>query len=275
VRAPRRAVAVVVALASGLWAACSLFPSLDGLTGGGDAAGDVGLPDAAPSLLGCDAPGLTAYWSFDEGTGTIVHDCSTHHLNGFFQEDVDGGLQWMDAGHNGGALWFDKASSVTLSDPVELQFTGAMTIAAWVYSAVPQTGRILSKSSAGGDAGEFGWELTLEDGPTGTQGGAGFYVARSATDGDFDLYQGSIGLPTNAWFHLAGVFDPGVELSLYVNGQLVAQAPNPPTSQYDSPYGVTMGVRPGDLCCHFEGMLDELRVFDRPLSAAEIAQLAQ
>src|SRR5438105_2829008 len=83
----------------------------------------------------CAQPGLVAHWSFDEGSGTVVHDASPNHNDGTL---FNGASAWT-AGHSGGGLFFDGASHAEVRLPVTAslgQFT-AMSFAAWVNNAEP------------------------------------------------------------------------------------------------------------------------------------------
>ena len=78
---------------------------------------------------------------------------------------------------------------------------------------------------------------------------------------------GTAVLPVNAWTHLAATYD-GTTMRLYVNGVQVASRPqtgniatstNPLQIGGDSIYGQ-----------YWSGRIDEVRVYNRALSAAEI-----
>src|SRR5215510_4652587 len=78
---------------------------------------------------------------------------------------------------------------------------------------------------------------------------------------------GSSMLPLNAYSHLAGTFD-GSSLKLYVNGVLVG------TRTFTGP--MPIGTGPRRIGGHslgqqfFKGTIDEVRIFNRALSQAEI-----
>jgi hypothetical protein len=80
-------------------------------------------------------------------------------------------------------------------------------------------------------------------------------------------------LETNRWIHLTGVYEPGVALRLYVDGVLAGErTDNVPASQYNNGLDVWIGQRP-DGCCPFDGLIDEVRLYDRVLSAGEAEML--
>jgi hypothetical protein len=78
---------------------------------------------------------------------------------------------------------------------------------------------------------------------------------------------GLAGLTTNTWTHLAGTYD-GTTLRLYINGVQVsnraqtgsiAVSTNPLQIGGDTLYGQ-----------HFQGRIDEVRIYNRALTATEI-----
>src|SRR5450432_3808688 len=129
-------------------AACSLFTSLDGLSGGSDgdsgtdasssdvATADVAdagndvtaVTDAQSALLLCDAAGLVAYWPIDEGSGSTVHDCH-QGIDGIFGGDASRPA-WGTRG-SGIDLEFTNDSYVTFGIQSRLQITGPFTVSGW------------------------------------------------------------------------------------------------------------------------------------------------
>jgi hypothetical protein len=74
---------------------------------------------------------------------------------------------------------------------------------------------------------------------------------------------------------VAGTYD-GVALRLYVNGALVATTPaTSPMNATADP--LLIGTKAGASIAgdHFHGLLDEVRVYGRALTAAEIGTIAQ
>jgi hypothetical protein len=79
--------------------------------------------------------------------------------------------------------------------------------------------------------------------------------------------QGTGGLPLNAWSHLAATYD-GATVRLYVNGVQVAA-----TVAKDSIITTTGALRIGGNSIwgeFFTGRIDEIRLYNRVLTAAEI-----
>lgn len=225
-------------------------------------AADAGLSDAGvdagPSVLACDAPGLVAFWRFDEDAGTTLADCSPNALHAQVV-----GTPWRVAGVHGSAFSFNGQNLAEVGNALPLRLAGAMTLSAWVkLSSLTGSGRLISKS--GEPTRGYGWELWVDS----SQSRLAFTVAQSATSS----FTVGASVPTGQWAHVAGTFTPGGEIALYVDGTL-ARALTGPVTGFDTDAGVRLGNRP-DGCCAFSGLVDDLRVFDRALDAGEIATLS-
>ncbi len=86
---------------------------------------------------------------------------------------------------------------------------------------------------------------------------------------------------TNRWIHLVGVFDganPTNGLRLYFDG-LLANANESPVSVFNKQYDVTVGAREFNNTSGytqvFNGVVDDVRLYDRALTPADVATLYQ
>src|SRR3989449_1581618 len=129
-------------------------------------------------------------------------------------------------------------------------------------------------------SGWFRWTTNPSPYYSGIQGGGGSWELRVMADGRFGatFYQSStvwteIGTPLTyndgEWHHAAAVLQSGL-VRIYVDGTLVAQdTTNPITSVRTSTQTIV-----GRVASNFAGDIDEVLVFPRALSDAEIAALA-
>ncbi|HEY1337915.1 MAG TPA: hypothetical protein VGF59_10420, partial [Bryobacteraceae bacterium] len=95
--------------------------------------------------------GLVAAYSFSEGKGSSTADATGHGHTGQISK-----ASWT-AGKYGNALSFNGSNSyVNLLDGTDLQITGSMTLAGWVYSTgnPSDDGQIVARSD-----GSAGWQL--------------------------------------------------------------------------------------------------------------------
>jgi chitodextrinase len=200
-----------------------------------------------------------AAYGFNEGTGSTVSDLSGHNLTGTIV-----GATWTNQGKYGNALSFNGTSSyVDLGNPAALQLTGSMTLEAWVKAAANPTndGQIVAKSDT-----SAGWQLktTPDTGPE----MFGVFVTNSA--GSRVKRFSTTTRSLNAWYHIAGVYNAAGTLNIYVNGALdngTLQG-TIPAANLNAAVNANIGRRAGGY--YFNGMIDEVRIYNRALSQTEI-----
>ena len=200
--------------------------------------------------------GLVGAYSFDNGAGTATPDLSGTGNNGTIS-----GATWTTSGRHGGALSFDGVNDwVTVPDAASLDLTTGMTLEAWVnpVSLAPAAwSTVLMKERPG----NLSYTL-YANGNTNRPEGHGFI-------GGVDrLVTGTSQVPAGTWTHLAVTYD-NANLRLYVNGGLVSTVAR--TGGMEVGTGVLRiggnGVWAGE---YLNGRIDEVRVYSRALSAAEI-----
>ncbi len=200
-----------------------------------------------------DAAGLVAAYAFDENAGTVTADSSGNGLTATLV-----GAVWTPAGKFGSALAFDGlASRVTvIDDSPALRLTGAMTLEAWVKPAAASNtwGDIIYK-------GNDNYFLMASSPPSGFDAAGGIFGTANVV-----LYD-TTAIPAGAWTYLAATYD-GARIRLYVNGVLATsrtQTGTLKTSGYPLQVGADSFFGQG-----FHGTIDEVRVYNRALSAIEI-----
>jgi glucose/arabinose dehydrogenase/PKD repeat protein len=224
---------------------------------GAAAAHSIATPAAAATytatFVQSAAPaGLVAAYGFDAGSGTSVADSSGLGNSGSLS-----GAVWDGAGRFGSALRFDGVNDwVTVADAASLDLAAGMTVEAWVRpSALGGWRTVVFKERAGGSV----YGLYADEGGGRPLGQVFIGAERNAV--------GSASLPVSAWSHLAATFD-GAVVRLYVNGALAG------SSAMSGSMAASTGVlRIGGNSVWsewFAGLIDEVRVYNRALGAAEI-----
>ena len=79
--------------------------------------------------------------------------------------------------------------------------------------------------------------------------------------------------PTNAWFHYAGTYD-GSAIRLYTNGAL-CQSVTAPVKRSTFPYALQLGAVPNFPDRMMRGAMDDVRLWNRALSAADVSNVYQ
>ena len=232
-----------------------------------DVAGNRIAPDSqAPFVFVQDSNGLVAYWPFDEGVGTMTFDASGHGHTGTLVNDP----QWI----GGPSLDFDGVNDYV--DVGTLDVTGgALTLAAWIYSrdlanCVANDCRILSKTTGTAETDHYFMLSTIESGAN-TR-----LRFRLKTDGVTSTLIASSGnLPEDTWVHVATVYD-GSSMLLYLNGDLVGSSGKTGSLTTNNGASAWIGGNPPEGTARpWDGLIDEVRIYDRALSAAEIRALPE
>jgi hypothetical protein len=159
-------------------------------------------------------------------------------------------------------LSFDGINDyVGIGNAASLNFTGVITIAAWVKLATASGLRdiVAHGHTLSPNAGVF---LRIYAGKyeVGSWNGSNHLTSFSIPSGD-----------VNNWVHLAGTYD-GVAWRLYRNGVQVS-ALNDATGAVAVNANWALGSRGTGTERFFQGSIDEVRIYNRALSAAEIQAL--
>ena len=202
--------------------------------------------------------GLVAAYAMDEPNGTTVTDWSGSGLPG----TVSGAVR-IAQGRFGGALSFDGVNDwVTVADANVLDLTTGMTLEAWVYPTAIGNGawrNVVIKERPGGET----YNLYAN---TDANAPVVYAVRASQPDGALDA-TGTSQLPLNTWSHLAATYD-NATLRLYVNGtQTGSRAMTGPMITSTGALRIGGNSVWGE---YFQGRIDEVRIYNRALTPAEI-----
>ncbi len=196
-------------------------------------------------------------WSFDEGTGTIVNDSSGNNNNGTLYN----GPIWTD-GQVNKTLSFDGVDDyVDCGNDESLNITDAITIEGWFQSNEGTNyGMIISKMTGWRASGYW---MSYDK---------GLYIFNVGKGSDYQMWGASASAGAE-WTHITGTFTKDGQIKIYKNGVLV-QSQNvtggiislPTTKLVMAAYkdGLTGGP------WAFNGLIDEVRIYNRALSAEEI-----
>jgi hypothetical protein len=161
-------------------------------------------------------------------------------------------------GKYGKALSFNGTNSwVTVNNAASLNLSNRMTLEAWVYPTTTSGWRtvIMRESNANYYLDSSNSSFT------------GFGPSAGINDGSYRNVYGSSRLPTRKWSHLAATWD-GTTLRVYVNGtQVASQALGQTIVATTGPLRIGGNSMWGE---YFLGKIDEVRIYNRALSQAEL-----
>ncbi len=217
-------------------------------------------PTATVTVVVSDAEGLRGAWRLDEGVGTIIGDTSLWGNDG----SILGGTTWVAGADAGGALRVDGSSgrAVVAHSPA-FEALDQLAVSAWVKPERVGTQYVVKK--ADGDTVD-GFEISFA-----SSGRAYFRLDHASSGNDFRL-QTPTALPANGqtWIHIVGTYD-GTTMRLYVDGVEVATMAGPDRVSTNS-LPLVLGAQE-DVDNPLQGAIDDVRVYDRALAAAEVATL--
>jgi glucose/arabinose dehydrogenase/fibronectin type 3 domain-containing protein len=220
----------------------------------GNLSGYSAIADATTAAAPATPPGLVGAWGFTEGVGTSTADASGRGNSG----TLLGGTSWSTQGRYGSALSFNGTNGqVRVADSASLDLTTAMTLSAWIRPTASQNGwRTILQRQA--DA--YFLNASNSDGPLRPSGGGTF-------GGNTQYLSGATASPVNAWTFVAFTYD-GTSQRLYINGsQVASRATTGVIETTDNPLWIGGNSPYGE---YFNGLIDEVRVYNRALSQADI-----
>jgi glucose/arabinose dehydrogenase/fibronectin type 3 domain-containing protein len=219
----------------------------------GNPGGYSGIADATTPAAPTTPVGLVGAWAFEEGSGSITADVSGNGNTGTIN-----GASWTSGGRNGNALSFDGAgATVEVAPSSSLELTTEMTLSAWIKPTASQSGwRTIVQRQV--DA--YFLNASNDTGPLRPSGGGTF-------GGATDFVSGATPNPLGVWTNVALTYDGSI-LRLYVNGaQVATKAMTGPIATGSSPLWIGGNQPYGEF---FNGLLDDIRVYNRALTQAEI-----
>ncbi|MDA1169405.1 MAG: LamG domain-containing protein, partial [bacterium] len=213
--------------------------------------------------------GLVGYWKLDEGAGTSAADSSGHGNSG----TLTNGPTWSA----------DPTNSISFTNPYALDFDGvddyvdggnnnsltfgagnSFSYSVWFKQDTAQSGwrGLVYHDSAGKSQGHIGLQATTR------------YLSGGTGDGSTWQTNSSTYVPVvNTWVHAVVTLDRGTNvMKLYADGVEVGSF-----AHAHVPASPTLGLRIGEGSPgteRFDGSLDDVRIYNRALTASEVSSLA-
>jgi hypothetical protein len=189
--------------------------------------------------------GLVGYYPMNEGVGLQAGDFSGRSNNG----TIAGAPTWVD-GKRGKALNFSGTNDV-ITAPAVLSGNSPFTAVAWVKPGDTTTAW---KSIFGTTCNGFDVAINA----------ATFEFGKNCGGG---VFYGGPTVTANKWYHVAAVFD-GTNINLYVNNVLTTGG----VVSYAHDI-LRIGGSYSSVNELFKGVIDDVRIYNRALSAAEVSTL--
>ena len=214
--------------------------------------------------------GLVGWWKFDETNGPIAYDSSGNGNDG----NLSGGPTWT-SGKIGGALHLDGVDDyVKVMHSDELNLVNSFSIALWV--------KISRKAASGdytSDQNLISKRLNLVNyseayalkvfGPDRPNAGRAEFGTNASTFSP-PWHAGSSIFDTNGWYHLTVTID-NQSVKIYINSSTDSESSY--TGQLSiNEQPIFIGIK-ADMTRAVKGLIDDIRIYNRALSAAEVQAL--
>lgn len=204
-----------------------------------------------------DSPLL--YVRFEETAGSTCANDGSLGGNataiGTFTRNIATGLSGLNIG-----IDFDGTSGgATYPDTAALDLVGDMTYECWFNADALQVAMLMSKGQDGG--GNTGYQLLMV-----SDGSLRVFIAGSTI-----LTSGGSQYAAGNWYHLAATRSSNT-YTIYINGSSVASGSSGATvTATAEKFGIGHQEQTGSATTFFNGKMDEVAVYNTPLSGARIA----
>jgi hypothetical protein len=213
------------------------------------------------AILDVEAPtsGPVAHWELDDWFWMIEDSAGSN------DGQAEGEYSWA-TGKSGDCIEFSgEGGRVRVPHAEELMPTDTVSVTVWLNAAEEPdySARVVVKGID-----EDNWEAYYVQFNDDSEAQ---WTIRDPNHQNNGATSGSLGL--NEWIHVAGTYD-GDTVKLYVNGQLEDQESTGGVDiLYDS-NDLSIGNRSDNNATPFIGKIDDVRVYDYALNAAEVAYIA-
>jgi hypothetical protein len=234
------------------------------------ACGRIGFAPVADAPPDVALPRPIAWWKLDEGAGTTATD-SIGGIAGTLAAGMSSPPSWV-AGHSGSALSFTgDGDLVAMALASALDNLPELSVSMWLLpSSILYTGLAHCPVDKGEPT--AGWAviaLDAADGDVGFHADHGSTATRRVSNGG--------ALAVGQWAHVVATWDGGAAASgvhVYVDNVEVAYATgSDATDPRPDDSAIGLSINCNATSTGFPGIIDEVQIFDRALTAAQVAAL--
>jgi len=202
---------------------------------------------------------------FDTENWTVVRDYS-----GYGNDGTVKGATWTEYGVVGGAYVFDGNDGISISDDRSLDGDGTwseITIELWIKPTANQRGSriILKNPSTGSGSYMIGFQTSTSR----PYNVLFWYVTISGSSSEIEY---STPLEVGEWYHVVCTYKSGYGLTMYINGTEVSHVGRSGNIDVRHNQPLYIGWNELDPTRYYIGVIDEVRIYPRSLSAEQILQ---
>jgi hypothetical protein len=231
----------------------------DGVSDGDEVAAGTDPLDPA-SFPDLSDPDLLAWYTFTSDGAGVITDSSGKGNDASCTPGGTCPVFVAGDGQPAGSYDFTgDGNYIELPNESAFDFTTQFTVSLWMKSstAINYYAQLIGK-------GDSAWAVERKE-FTNTLTFTTFAPSPSELVGSMNVYDGQ-------WHHIAAVYD-GSQKTLYVDGVVDAQTPYTQTVSRNN-VNVRLGFNSQFTVGQYDGIQDDVRIFSRPLSQAEVQQIA-
>ncbi|HEY0714001.1 MAG TPA: LamG-like jellyroll fold domain-containing protein, partial [Polyangia bacterium] len=225
--------------------------------------------------------GLVGYWKLDDGTTPAVDSSGYGHSATLTNTPTWAAGPTTLQFTNGNAMVLTNASSEygRVSRTTALEPT-KVSISAWIKRNATQVqySKIVSKTYNNDGSNPYGTYLLQLNytGGAANYGQVVFHTGHTGPTQNILLSTSSNAAPSGTWTHVVATYDPAAsapQKKLYINGVLDNSATVSTALLYDTGSTGDFFIGSGGGGTYFDGTIDDVRVYNRAISAADVAAL--
>ena len=206
---------------------------------------------------------LVGYWKFDEGSGTIINNSGSvgSSLNGTFGTGNSAPI-WSNNGKFSKSLSINAPQNAKVNTTASLNYTQeGFTYSAWI------------KPSSFNSAYNMFMGQMLPYFNVYNSGGSDnrLHMSMNAGGGQQSVFGDTHSITTNQWYYVAATYDSQGYMKVYLNGKLDGTA-GPYMVPYNYGNDLYFGTWEGAGSYPFNGLIDEVKIYNTALTAEEIKQ---
>ncbi|MEK7089623.1 MAG: LamG domain-containing protein, partial [Patescibacteria group bacterium] len=198
-------------------------------------------------------PSLVGYWTFNEGSGATSTDVSGHGNNGAWNGTL--GSQWVTGKVGAYAGQFNGTDNKVTSGNITVGTN--MTISIWIYKNTSTVQNSFFSNRSGFGQVYFGLYQPMQ---------VFLYNNNGSPPG---IFSASNAVQIGQWQYIVATSD-GLTIKFFVNGLLIYTTNQ---TRNASTGAVGIGWDPAIGTEFWDGRIDDVRIYNRVLSAAEILAL--
>ncbi len=218
-----------------------------------------GTTEAGPVTVSLELLGLVHRYRFNENSGGSIAD------GGGTADGVATDATWFEEGIEGDALSFNGTSTkIELGSAAALGGSTDFTVSAWIKTVATSAGIIVSQrdETAGGWQGQYQFRVDAD-------GTLAFYIYNGGNQFNFNT---TATVNNDAWHHVVALRE-GVNGRIYIDGVEAGVASGTSVKLLNSAIKVSVGVDLRSGGSYFNGLMDDVRIYNYALSLEEIVDL--